>query len=233
MLGEPGVGEQAVLDQHGEQRGEQVGVAAGHRAGGGCRRGRRSRCGAGSTTIERALGIVGDRLEVAPGLREAVRLPRVLAPEHGDLGVLVVAGRVAAGPAEQLAVDPELARLLLGQGVGAVADAERVARRRAVAAAEVVALAAAAVEEDRRAAVGVDDVTEAGGDLGDGRVPVDRLERAVGPPAQRRGQAVRTVLVVVEAQGLLARVALGGRVGLVAADPSDRRPVDARPRCRS
>jgi hypothetical protein len=81
----------------------------------------------------------------------------------------------------------------------------------------VVSLAAAAVIENRLAAELVAHLREARGDLGDGGVPADFLERAVGPAAQRLRQAVFRVLVVVEAVGLLAGVAARGRVGLVAA----------------
>ena len=45
----------------------------------------------GSMTISGALGIVGDLLERGAGAREAVGLPRVLADEDRDLGVLEVA----------------------------------------------------------------------------------------------------------------------------------------------
>ena len=89
----------------------------------------------------------------------------------------------------------------------------------------MVPLPAGAVVEDRLAAVAVDDATEPGGHLGDGRVPVDLLVRAVGPAAHRGGQAVPPVLVVVEAQSLLAGVALRGGVGLVAPDPLEAAPV--------
>ena len=84
----------------------------------------------GSITINDRAGIVDDRLQHGAGAREAVRLPRVLADEHRDLGVLVVAGRVAAGPPEELTVDPELAGLLLRERVRRVDDAERAARAR-------------------------------------------------------------------------------------------------------
>ena len=47
----------------------------------------------------------------------------------------------------------------------------------------MVALATAAVGEDRLAAVGVADVGEPAGDLGDGGVPVDGFERPVGTAA--------------------------------------------------
>ena len=103
-------------------------------------------------------------------------------------------------------------------------------------AAEVVPLAAAAVVDDRLAAVGVADRAEAGGDLADRGVPVDLLERAVGPPAQRvQHPLAAAVLVVVEPQRLLARVALRRGMGLVAADPLEVPPVGGRgaPRCRS
>ena len=70
---------------------------------------------------QRAGRVVGDRLQDGARAREAVRLPRVLADEHRDLGVLEVAGRVAARAAEELAVDPELAGLLLRERVRGVA----------------------------------------------------------------------------------------------------------------
>src|SRR5688500_422016 len=57
------------------------------------------------------------------------------------------------------------------------------------------------------------------GGLGDRRVPVDLLERAVVAAAQRGRQPVRVVLVVVEAQRLLARVALRRGMLLVTASP--------------
>src|SRR5439155_48318 len=82
-----------------------------------------------------------------------------------------------------------------------------------------------AVVEDRLAAVAVDDAPESGRHLGDGRVPVDLLVRPVRPSAQRRRQAVPAVLVVVEPEGLLARVALGGGVRLVTPDPFEAPPV--------
>ena len=142
-----------------------------------------------------------------------------LPDEHQHLGVLPLAGGVAPGAAEELPVDPELAGLLLGEGVRRVHAAERGPGGPPVGAAEVVALAATAVAEDRRAAVGVAHVAEPGGDLGDGGVPVDRLVGAVGPAAHRRRQPVAAVLVVVEPQRLLAGVAGAGGVGLVAAHP--------------
>ena len=50
----------------------------------------------GSMTISAALGIAGDLLQRRAGAREAVGLPRVLADEHRDLGVLEVAADAGA-----------------------------------------------------------------------------------------------------------------------------------------
>ncbi len=58
-------------------------------------------------------------------------IARVLADEDRDLGVLEVAAGVAARAAEELAVDPELTRLFLGEGVGGVDRSERGAVARA------------------------------------------------------------------------------------------------------
>ena len=121
--------------------------------------------------------------------------------------------------AEHEAVDPDLAGLLLGDGAGAEPGAERPQRGGAVEAAQVVALAAAAIVENRLAAVGVANRAQSRGDLGDGGVPVDRLEGPVGSLAQRMEDPLpAAVLVVVEAERLLARVAPGRRVRLVPAD---------------
>ena len=225
VLGQPAVGEHLLLDQHGQECREQVGVTA--RPWAEVDVGELGRLGAPRVDDDqRAARVVGDLLEDPAGLWEPVRLPRVLAPEHGDLGVLVVARGVAAGAAEQLPVDPELAGLLLGERVRGVADAERSFGRGAVATAEVVPLPAAAVIEDLLAAVLRYDVGEAGRHFGDRGVPVDRFERAVVAAAQGRGQALWITLVVVDAQALLARVALRAGVCLVAAHTCDRAAVE-------
>ena len=79
---------------------------------------------------------------------------------------------------------------------------------------QVVALPAAAVVQDLVAAVLVAHRAEARGDLADRGVPVDLLVRAVITTAQRVEHTLTTtVLVVVEAQRLLAGVPLGRRVG--------------------
>ena len=76
---------------------------------------------------QRPRRVAGDLLQRRAGVGEAVGLPRVLADEDGDLGVLEVAAGVSA---EHLGVDPELAGLLLGQRARPEARAERGARRR-------------------------------------------------------------------------------------------------------
>ena len=81
----------------------------------------------------------------------------------------------------------------------------------------MIPLPATAVIEDRVTAVSVADACESRGHLADRGVPVDLLERAVGAPPQRRGDAIAAVLVVIEAMRLLARVALRGGMALVAA----------------
>src|SRR5947209_5863635 len=102
---------------------------------------------------------------------------------------------MAARAAEELAVDPELARLLLRECVRGVHRPEGRPRRPRVCPAEVVPLPAAAVVEDRLAAVRVADAGEAGGDLADRGLPVDLLEAAVRAAAERRGEPVAPVLV--------------------------------------
>ena len=113
-LGNEVLVDEALLDEGGEQRAEQPRVAArpylevdvsevGRLAS------------LGIDDDETAIGVARDLLQDHPSSREAVRLPRVLPPEHRDLSVLVVTRRVAARLAEQLSVHPELAGLLLGR----------------------------------------------------------------------------------------------------------------------
>ena len=104
----------------------------------------------GSMTIRVRVGVVGDLLDHGAGPRDAVGVPRVLAEEDGAVGVVHVGCGVARHGAEELAVDPELAGLLLGERVGRVLHAEGLAGGAGVAAGQVVALPAAAVVEDRR-----------------------------------------------------------------------------------
>src|SRR5262249_39705798 len=59
------------------------------------------------------------------------------------------------------------------------------------------------------------------------RLPVDLLEAAVAAPAERFREPVRTVLVVVEPERLLAGVPLRGRMRVVAAHVHQAPPVRA------
>jgi hypothetical protein len=147
-----------------------------------------------------------------------VGVPRVLAEEERHLAVLEIGARVRA---HHLVGDPELAGLFLGKGARAMDRAERGACRASVGPRKMVPLAAAAVIEDRFAAVRVADLRESLGDFTDGGFPVHLFVGPVAAPAQRSGQAVRPVLVEVEAVRLLARVALRDRVRVVPAEPHE------------
>src|SRR4029453_8978516 len=154
--------------------------------------------------------------EGEPRVREAVRLPGILADEDRDLTVLEVA---TDGGAEHEPVHPRLARLLLCDGAGAELRPEGPEGRGAVEAAQVIALAAAPVIEDGLAAVRIAHGAEPCRPLRGSRGPVDRLEGAVGAAAQGMEHPLTpAVLIVIEPQRLLAGVALGRRMRLVTAD---------------
>ncbi len=145
---------------------------------------------------------------------------------HGFLPTNTATSQRSKSPcgsrAEHLALHPELAGLLLRQRVGAILHAERLQRRIAICATQMVSLSAAAVVEDALAAVLRADRCSSFCAISRMAVrPVDRLVRSVGPPAHRRAQAVRAVLVVVQPLRLLAHVALRDRMG------------SCRPRCGS
>src|SRR5262249_33188174 len=107
--------------------------------------------------------------------------------------------------------------LLLGEGVEPAPRAEGAQEADAVGAVHVIALAADADERDRARRVPVADVTQPGGDLGDGGVPGDALERPVRPTAQRMLGALRVPHVGADAERLVAHVALGDGIALVGA----------------
>ena len=219
--------DQVLLDEHGQPSRARQNASVPGRT---CRwmSARSARLGAARVDHdERPLRVVGDGLEDRAGAREAVRLPRVLADEHRHLGVLVVAGRVAPRTTEQLAVDPELTRLLLGERVRAV-DAARARRgslrRTRRRGGSPVPHRRSRRSTSRRAPRLI--ATGTCRDLRDRRVPVDLLEGPVLTATERRGQPAVLVLVVVEAQRLLARVALRSGMRLVAADPLEATPVE-------
>lgn len=226
VRGDPGLVGEVFLHDHGDEGCEAPRVGAGVDLevmvgqGGGL----------GAARVdhdEAAGGVGGELLQDHPGPRKPVAVPWILADEDGHLGVLEVARGVAPGSSEELPVHPEFPGLLLGQGVGGVDRSDGRAGGRAVAPAEVVGLSSAAVIEDGGAAVGVADGPEARGNFGDGRVPVDGLVGAIGATAQGGVEAVGATLVVVEAQGLLAGVPLGGRVFAVAANLDEAAVVGA------
>ena len=162
-----------------------------------------------------ALRVLLNLLEGDAGPRHPVRVPGVLADKDGQLGVV----KVAVHPSAQHApLHPKLAGLLLGQRVRAVLDPQRLQGGVAVGPSEVVSLATASVVEDFLAAMLLLDGLEAGSDLFDGGVPGDGFVTPVGATAHGGVEAVARVLVAVEALGLLAQVALGRGVRLVAAN---------------
>ena len=182
--------------------------------------------GLGATRIdhdERAVRIGRDVAEDRTCALKAMRLPWILADEYRDLSLLIAS---AEARPEKHVIDPELAGLFLGQGVGAEYRSKRAPRRRTVTAAQMIALPAAAVIEDARAAVSVAHALEASRDLANSGVPVDFLEGAVWASTQRRGQAVPAVLVVVNPLRLLASVTLRGHVIAISTDARDVAPVE-------
>src|SRR5215471_14761081 len=137
-----------------------------------------------------------------------------------------VLGGVAGLAAEHVAVDPEVAGLLLRQRVEDLARAEPTQHRIGIGAAGVVALAATAIERDALAAVTVDHLAQPRRDLGYRGVPVDFVEAAVGATAQRRGQPVPVMGVKGNARGLVAEIALRFRIVAVAAHFRDPALID-------
>src|SRR5262245_19667281 len=121
-----------------------------------------------------------------------MRVPGVLAEKHRHIAVLEV--RACRAPHHAI-TDPELAGLLLRERTRSIANAQRAPRRSRIGRRQVIPLPAPTVIEDGLAAVRVTNRAEPRGDFANGRVPVDRLERAVGSPAQGRGDAITAVLI--------------------------------------
>jgi hypothetical protein len=220
---DPRLGEAALLNEHGENCGEQPGIAAGpdlKMEVGHLRRLAPPRI----DHDQASLRVPRDLPQRDARAREAMGEPGILAEEDGDLAVLEVAAREGAG---HLRRDPGLARLLLGERVRAMARADGRPQRTRIAGREMVALPAAPVVEDRLPAVQVADRSEPLRDLADRRAPVDRLEASVRPATKGRRQPIGVVLVVVETRRLLAGIPRRARMGLVAADPPEPTAVDA------
>src|SRR5437773_2884147 len=141
MRAEPRGIDQVLLDEDRAHRGQQPGIAPWPYLEVEFRELRRLRT-ARIDDDERAGRVLRDVAQREPRVWKAVRLPRVLADEHGDFTVLEIA---AHRRAEHQAVDPGFAGLLLGDCARPELRAERAQRRGAVEAAEMVSLTAAAV----------------------------------------------------------------------------------------
>src|SRR5690242_20443561 len=112
-------------------------------------------------------------------------------------------------------------RLLLREGVEPPARADAAEKAERVRRIHVVRLPADADERDRPRRVIAADGIELGPDLGDRRVPVDLLERAVGGAPHRVRHPVAVLDVVLDAERLVAHVAVADRRRLVATHLDD------------
>ena len=112
-----------------------------------------------------------------------MRLPRVLADEHGHFAVLEIT--VDAG-AHHFSLDPGFARFLLRQGVRAIFDAEGCNGAEGIGGTKVVALTAAAIVENARAAVLCFDGRKLVRDLSNRGVPINGFVSAIRAPSQGR-----------------------------------------------
>src|ERR1700682_6080382 len=101
--------------------------------------------------------------------------------------------------------------------VGEIRRAHRTHQRNCERTTRNIPLPSAAIERERLAAVCRADMVEALRYLTHRRLPGDRLEVAVGAPAQRSRQAIGLVLIVVEPLSLLTSITLGIRMQFVAA----------------
>ena len=99
-----------------------------------------------------------------------------------------VLGGVAGLAAEHVAVDPEVAGLLLRQRVEDMARAERAQHRIRVGAAGVIALAAAAIEREAVAAVAIDQLAQPR--LAISAIAVSQSIASKPPSARRRSGVV-------------------------------------------
>ncbi|CCE12270.1 hypothetical protein BRAS3843_990029 [Bradyrhizobium sp. STM 3843] len=170
--------------------------------------------------------ILADLVEMVAGIGKAVGDPWIGADHEQQVAMMDVLGGVAGLAAEHVAVDPEIAGLLLRQRVENRADPERPQHGVRIGAAGVVALPAAAIERDALATVLLHDIAQAHCDLPNRGIPVDLLEAAVGAAPERRGQAVLVTRIVGNARRLVADVTLRFRVLTVAAHLRDAAVLD-------
>src|ERR1700733_10606205 len=151
-----------------------------------------------------AVWVFGNLPQHRPRPRKTVRLPGVLSDKYGDLAVFEIAMDTRA---EHTAIDPHLAGLLLSKRVGTELRPQRPKRAVSVRTSEVVSLSAAPIIEDGFAPVGRFDILKPCGDFGNGSVPVDLLEAAVGTPPQRMPEPVGGILIVIKPLRLFAGIA--------------------------
>ena len=173
-----------------------------------------------------ARGILANVIEVVAGIGETMRDPGVRTDHQQEIAAMHILRGVTGLAAEHMAVDPEVAGLLLRQRVEDIARTERAQERIGIGAAGVVALPAPAIERQALAAVPVDQVSHPLGDLGNRDIPRDRIEAAVGATAQRRREPVLVVRVVRNARRLVAEIALRFRAGTIAPDLFDMPVID-------
>src|SRR6185437_12686866 len=100
-----------------------------------------------------AIRILSDPVQMVARVREAVGDPGIGADHEQQVAMMHVLGGVTGLAAEQMAVDPEVAGLLLRQRVEYVARPQRAQESGRIGAARVIALAPAAIERDRLAAM--------------------------------------------------------------------------------
>ena len=206
-----------------EHRGEQPRVGARADLRGGCRRARPSRCGAGRSTISARPGSLAISLSVARARGKPCDC-------HGFLPTNTATSACSKSPldAARRSSWPSTQNSPVFSWASALEryiDAER--RRSGAAVARRRGGSPARRRRSRRSTRrrgASRTAREPRRDLADRGVPVDLLERAVGAAPQRRGSRSRAVLVVVEAERLLARVALEAGWALSPRIRSKRRP---------
>ena len=192
-----------LADQHRQQRREQIGVRTG--AHGDMQIGLLG--GFAAPRIdddELARRILGQRVQFLARVGETMREPGIGAEHQQQIAMLDVFRAMAALRAEQMTVDPEVAGLLLRQGIEDMARTETAQEGGGVGAAGMIALPAAAIERERLRAMGGDHLTQPRSDLADGGFPGNRFVATVSATAQRRGQAVMMMHIARNALGLIA-----------------------------
>ena len=188
----------------------------------------------GSITISLRAGSLRIWFRWSRAFGKAVRDPGIGADHEQQVAMMDILGGVAGLAAEHVAVDPEIAGLLLRQRVEDMPRAERAQKRVGIGAAGVIALAAAAIERKALAAVAIDHLAQPRRRSPQIAVShVDRVEPAVGASAQRRGQPVAVMRVVGNARRLVAEITLRFRVVAVAAHLGDPALVRPGPRGRN